>query len=274
MEHIKRTERLGVITYILTSTPNTVHNFSEFCERFSVAKSTVSEDIDFIAAAFSKHGIGMIETIAGAAGGVRFRPISTKESMLSRLDQVAAVLSEPGRLLPGGFLYNSDVSSDTAITSDLGQIIATKYYDRRPDFILTMETKGIPLALMTAKALNVGLVIARRDTKAYEGNAVKINYTSGTENEHLNTMAISRRAVKPGQRTLIVDDFAKGGGTLQGMTEMMSECQVEVLGIETMIRTAQPEVKLCKDFSSLLIMKSTDRMNRTCEVVANEHYFD
>ena len=66
------------------------------------------------------------------------------------LEDVAAKLSEPGRLLPGGFLYTSDVSSDPRVTEALGEILASKFYDRQPDLVLTMETKGIPLALMTA----------------------------------------------------------------------------------------------------------------------------
>ena len=127
---------------------------------------------------------------------------------------------------------------------------------------------------MTAKALGCQLVVARRDTKAYEGSAVKINYMSGADSERIETMALSKRAIQSGQKALIVDDFAKGGGTLQGMVEMMRECQVEVVGVEVMISTLLPENKLCKDISSLLIMKSINRLNNSCEVAANEHYFD
>jgi len=68
---------------------------------------------------------------------------------------------------------------------------------------------------MTARALGVSLVIARRDSRAYEGSAVKINYMGG--GDRIETMALARRAMKPGQRVLIVDDFMKGGGTLQGI---------------------------------------------------------
>ena len=133
------------------------------------------------------------------------------------------------------------------------------YYDRAPQFVLTMETKGIPMAFMTAKMLNVPLVIARRDSKAYEGSAVKINYITGGTTERIETMSLARRSVAPGQRALIIDDFMKGGGTLQGMVEMMKEFQADVVGVGVLIATAQPEIKRIEGVRSLLILEGFDR---------------
>ena len=48
MDKIKRNERLGAMTRILTETPNRIHTLGEFCEMFGAAKSTISEDIDLV----------------------------------------------------------------------------------------------------------------------------------------------------------------------------------------------------------------------------------
>lgn len=272
MDRIKRNERLGAMTRLITEDPNRIHTLSEFCELFGSAKSTISEDIDLIAESLEHFDLGRLETVAGAAGGVRYRPMMSAEKARRTLEDVAAKLSETGRLLPGGFLYTSDVSSDPRVTEALGEILASKFYDRQPDLVLTMETKGIPLALMTARALNVPLVIARRDSKAYEGSAVKINYISGGDSGRIETMALSRRAVKPGQRALIVDDFMKGGGTLQGMVEMMAEFQAEVVGIGVMIATMTPETKRCAGAKALLMFRSADRESGACEVVPSADF--
>lgn len=93
-----------------------------------------------------------------------------------------------------------------------------------------METKGIPVALMTAHALGIPLVIARRSSKVYEGSAVNINYVSGSSG-HIETMSLSRRAVQEGQRALIIDDFIKAGGTAKGMIDLMHEFNVTVVGL-------------------------------------------
>ena len=122
-----------------------------------------------------------------------------------------------------------------------------------------METKGIPIALMTARMLDVPLVIARRDSRAYEGSAVKINYIAGGSDEHIETMALARRAVAPGQRALIIDDFMKGGGTLQGMVDLMKEFLAEVVGVGVMIATAKPEKKRVEGAKALLILEGFEQ---------------
>ncbi len=274
MDKIKRNERLGAMTRILTNTPNRIHTLGEFCELFSAAKSTISEDIDLVSASFAQFDLGRIETVAGAAGGVRYRAMPSPRRIRSVLGDLAKRLQEPGRMLPGGFLYTSDVTSESVTAQALGEIFAMQYYDKAPDFVLTMETKGIPIALMTARMLDVPLVIARRDSRAYEGSAVKINYIAGggNEHEHIETMALARRAVSPGQKALIVDDFMKGGGTLQGMVEMMREFQAEVVGVSVMISTAQPLEKRVKGAHSLLVLDGFDRETGCAIIHPSEKY--
>lgn len=272
MEKIKRNERLGALTRVLLDSPNRIHTLNEFCEMFGSAKSTISEDIDLVSASFKRFDLGVVETIAGAAGGVRYRAIPSSEKALSVLDGIAARLSEPGRMLPGGFLYTSDITADSTIACQIGEIIAARYYDMQPHFVLTMETKGIPLAMMTAKMMDIPLVIARRDSRAYEGSAVKINYMAGGGNERIETMALARRAVAPGQRALIVDDFAKGGGTLRGMVDLMREFQTEVVGISVMITTAVPEKKRVENVHSLLTLEGFDPDTGRANVHPSENY--
>lgn len=272
MDKIKRNERLGAMTRILTNTPNRIHTLGEFCEMFGAAKSTISEDIDLVSASFEQFDLGRIETVAGAAGGVRYRAMPSPEKVRRILGDLAKRLQEPGRMLPGGFLYTSDVTAEPVLAQALGEILAMQYYDRAPDFVLTMETKGIPIALMTARMLDVPLVIARRDSRAYEGSAVKINYIAGGGNERIETMALARRAVNPGQKALIIDDFMKGGGTLQGMVDMMREFQAEVVGVSVMISTAQPVEKRVKGATSLLILEGFDRESGCAIVRPSEKY--
>ena len=253
MDRIKRNERMSAMLRILTETPNRIYTLGEFCELFGAAKSTLSEDIDLLSRTCAAFDLGRLETVAGAAGGVRFRGVPGHLRASQALERIAERLREPGRRLPGGFLYTMDITSEPDACQVAGEILAARYYDAQPDFVLTMETKGIPLALMTARALDVPLVIARRDSPAYEGASVKINYIGG--GERIETMALARRAVSAGQKALIVDDFMKGGGTLRGMADLMSEFQVEVVGIGVMIATAEPERKRVDDASALMVLE-------------------
>ena len=257
MDRIKRNERLGAMTRLITEDPNRIHTLSEFCELFGSAKSTISEDIDLIAESLEHFDLGRLETVAGAAGGVRYRPACDSQSAREFLDSICERLSDPSRVLPGGFLYMADILADPAVVCRMGEILAAHFYADRPSIVITMETMGIPVAMETARILGVPLVIARRDSKAYEGSAVNINYTAGSGNG-IETMSLSRRAVTSAQRALIIDDFMKGGGTIRGMNDLMREFDVEVVGMGVVMSTSEPVKKRMDGVHALLIRQGVN----------------
>lgn len=245
MERIRRTERLAAITRMLVDDPNKSFSLSQFCDAFGAAKSTISEDLDIIRKSLERFELGKLETLPGASGGVRFRPQLTHAQSYETVQALCERLGEPGRVLPAGLLFIADVIADPAVIGSMGQVLASEFYDAAPDFVLTMETQGIPLALMTANALNVPVVIARRSSKAYEGPAVHISYLAGSQ---FKTMSLSRRLVSPGQKALLVDDVLRSGGTATGMYDLMSEFSAEVVGAAMLVATEEacgrfPQIK-------------------------------
>ena len=239
MEKVKRGERLVAMSRMLSGNPNKVIPYQVFCDRFQAAKSSISEDIAAIARVLDEYGLGQVTTITGAAGGARFRPLMPWPQARELVLQVAGALNQEDRALPGGYLYLSDILSDPDLTRRMGAILASVSYDLGVDFVLTMETKGIPVAMMTAEALNVPLVIARRISKVYEGSAVNINYPDGTG--RIETMSLARRAVASGRRALIVDDFMRHGGTALGMIALMKEFNAQVAGLAFMLAQERQE---------------------------------
>ncbi len=229
MDKLKRNDRMAVMAQVLCSSPNRIYPFAYFCNLFDTARSTVSEDVDLLEKVFDRFSIGRVETVIGAAGGVRFRPSAGDGAQREALERICDRLTEPDRLLPGGYLYQSDIFSQPESLRLMAGIIAGASYYTAPDFILTMETKGIPLAMMTAQAMGVPLKIARHTNKVYEGSTVSISYVSA--NGRVDTMSLSRRAVREGGRALIVDDFMRGGGTVRGLISLMREFNVDVTGV-------------------------------------------
>ena len=252
MEKIRRNERMSAMMKILTDSPNRIFTLSHFCELFGAAKSTMSEDIDILRDVVNQFGLGELETVTGAAGGVRYRTKVKRPAARQFVSELCQMLSGTERVLPGGFLYYSDILANPDTVSRMGEIIATEYYSAAPDFVLTMETKGIPVAYAVAHALGVPMVIARRSSKVYEGSAVNINYVSGSGS--IETMSLSRRAVKEGSRCLIVDDFLKGGGTAKGMVDLMREFGVTVVGMSFVMSTAKPLKKRVTGEKSLMVL--------------------
>ena len=262
MEKIRRNERMSAMMKILSASPNRIFTLSYFCELFGAAKSTMSEDIDILRDVVKTFQLGELETVTGAAGGVRYRPRTSKASSRAYIASLCEKLSNENRVLPGGFLYYSDILSTPQIVQRMGEILAAEYYETSPDFVLTMETKGIPVALMTAHALGIPLVIA---SKVYEGSAVNINYVSGSSG-HIETMSLSRRAVQEGQRALIIDDFIKAGGTAKGMIDLMHEFNVTVVGLGFVMSTAQPAKKRVQGEKALMVMEISQEDNPVAKV--------
>lgn len=74
MSRMSRSERIGVMTKILLDQPNRIFTLNYFSELFGVAKSTVSEDVMLLRRALNTFNLGTLETVVGAAGGVKYKP--------------------------------------------------------------------------------------------------------------------------------------------------------------------------------------------------------
>ena len=265
MEKLRRSERIIAMTKTLLERPYKQFSLNYFTEFFSVAKSTVSEDITIIRQSLQKFGMGFIETYPGAAGGVKYLPYKKAEDISAFVRELCSKLSASDRILPGGFIYMTDIVFSPNFAKQVGEIFATKFSDLEIDYVITVETKGIPLALMTAHAYNVPLVIIRRDPKVTEGSSVSINYVSGSS-RRMQSMTLARRALPVGARVLIIDDFMKAGGTTQGMIDLMVEFDAHVAGIGVLVETAEPAEKLVKDYVSFAVLESIDERTREIKI--------
>ena len=257
MDKMSRKERIAVILGTLMRYPNKQYSLSYFCGILNAAKSTMSEDIKIIKETIAQYDLGLVEVVAGAGGGVRYIPFLSDAEERRFLAETAKKLSEPHRILPGGFIYTIDILLNTEYADKMGEVLAKRFLNTRPDFIVTAETKGIPLAISVARAMGKPLAIARRDSRITEGSVVTINYLSGTS-RRLQTMSLSKRAVHEGQKALVIDDFIAGGGTVKAMCDMMKEFNIAVVGCGAAIAMAKPEKKRVENYISLFILDYVD----------------
>ncbi|MDS1030291.1 pur operon repressor [Bacillota bacterium LX-D] len=258
---MRRSQRIAIITKVLSENPRKLFPLNYFTEELGAAKSTISEDLALIKDTFNVYNLGEIQTIAGATGGVKLIPRLGEENIKKFLESFAERLTEKERVIPGGYIYMTDLIFNPNYANMVGEIFATVYNHLEPDYIVTIETKGIPLAMSTARAFNVPLVIIRDDSKVTEGSAVSINYISGSTGR-IRTMALARRSLPTGSKVLLIDDFMRAGGTARGMKELMEEFKTEVLGIGVLVSTAEPEEKLVDDYLSLLVLESVNEKEK------------
>lgn len=245
---------------ILCNHPNKIFTLNYFSDMFKTAKSTISDDAVIIRGLLNNFQLGDIETIVGAAGGIKFISRLFEDDKVF-IGDICEKLSVPDRILPGGFLYITDILFMPQVVQRLGNMLASQFYHTQPDFVLTVETKGIPIAMAVAKALNCPVVTARRESKVTEGSTVSINYVSASS-KRIQTMSLVKRGVHKGQRALIVDDFMKGGGTAKGLRELLYEFEAEIAGVGVIISTEDPAKKMVNDYKSLMVLEQVDEGER------------
>lgn len=264
MDKVKRSERLAIISKILADQPSSLISLSYFTQMLGSAKSSLSEDLTILKSVFEAHGLGQIETLPGVAGGVIYRPHFSDREAESLTERLCALINQPERILPGGFLYLTDVIGDPKLMGEVGLFFARSFREAKPDAVLTIETKGIPIGMMTARALNLPLVIVRSDSRISEGTSIGISYLSGTQ-KRLVTMSLPKRAITKGSRVLFVDDFLRGGGTAKGILDLVAEFESQCVGMGFLVDIAGG-VKQVRDYVALLSLESIDPNARTLSI--------
>lgn len=262
---LRRSARLVDMTQHLLERPYKLIPLTYFAERFGSAKSSISEDLSIIKELFEHKGSGALRTLAGAAGGVKYIPLLKREQAIEAIEELRAALEKTERLLPGGYLYMSDILGDPETLNKLGKIMATVFAEREIDAVMTVETKGIPLAYATANFLNVPVVIVRRDSKVTEGSVVSINYVSGSS-KRIQTMSLARRVMPEQSKVLIIDDYMKAGGTARGMVDLLKEFNAEVVGLGVLAEAADVEERLIEDYVSLAKIVQLDPRQKEIKV--------
>jgi purine operon repressor len=268
----RRSERLIDMTNYLLEHPHQLVSLTFFAERYSSAKSSISEDLGIIKETFEQRGIGTLQTVPGAAGGVKFFVKVGEEEAKLFVQELCDLIANPDRLLPGGYLYLTDILGDPIIVQKVGRMIASFYANANIDVVVTVATKGIPLAYAVASHLNAPVVIVRRDNKVTEGPTVSINYVSGST-KRIQTMVLSKRSLAEGSKVLIVDDFMKAGGTVMGMISLLEEFNAEVAGIAVLVEAEKINERLVDEYLSLIQLSDVDVKEKTISVHEGNYFF-
>lgn len=269
----KRSERLVDMTQYLMEHPHKLIPLTFFASLYQSAKSSISEDLTIVKETFEERGKGLLVTIPGAAGGVKFIPTMTEEDVKKVAQELMVQLSKAERLLPGGYLYMTDLLGEPALMNKIGKVFASAFANEKIDAIMTVATKGIPIAHAIARHLNVPVVVVRRDSKVTEGPTVSINYVSGSA-RRIQTMVLSKRSMEKGQRVLITDDFMKVGGTINGMKSLLEEFNCELAGIAVLVEAEHEGDQLVKDYLSLVKLHEVNEKDGTIALTEGNYFLE
>ncbi|GAB3805407.1 pur operon repressor [Virgibacillus kimchii] len=263
---MKRSNRLVILTNYFLENPRKHTQLPYFVDRLDTTKASVSEDLDIIHQVFQNEGLGYLNRTTGAAGGVKFIPENAEAVNVSFIEKLCKKLEDVERILPGGYLYMSDLLGDSKMVREIGRVFASAFSEKDIDVVVTVATKGIPLAYATAQFLNVPVVIVRRDPKVTEGSSVSINYVSGSSRK-IQTMVLPKRSLQEGANVCIIDDFMKAGGTITGMINLLGEFEANVEAIGVLAEADdEEEERVVDEYTSLVKITNVDSKGKSIYV--------
>jgi xanthine phosphoribosyltransferase len=139
---------------------------------------------------------------------------------------------EGGVLIVDQFLNHQ---IDPILSEQLGNEITRRYEGETITKVLTVEASGIAVALMTARALGVPVVFAKKAKNVSQiGEILTAEVYSFTKKQS-TLITVSKKFINESDRVLIVDDFLAHGEALRGLCQIVEITGAQVVGVGIVI---------------------------------------
>ncbi len=130
---------------------------------------------------------------------------------------------------------------DPVLMQKIGEEFAEHYKDMGITKVVTIESSGIAPALMTAMALEVPMIILKKQpSKVLNDNlfqTVVTSYTRGTSYE----LSLAQEYISEDDHVLIIDDFLADGEAATGAIRLLRKAHATIGGIGILIeKSFQP----------------------------------
>ena len=268
LKKYSKIERMTIITKTLVENPSKIYTLQYFSDFLNSAKSTLSEDVKMIEEIMKDTKSGTINSLPGAAGGIYYFPEKSNEQIEEVKNELCTILKDEKRIITGGYLYMNDIFYNPEILEKISKCIVNKYKTEEIDYIVTIETKGIPLAMTIARLINKPIIVVRKAARLTEGTTIQTNYITSSS-KTIKTMALPIKSINRNSKVLFVDDFMKAGGTAKGIIDLMKEFDTEVVGIAVVMATKEPFEKVVKNYYSLITFEGIDEENKEIRIFPN-----
>lgn len=141
-------------------------------------------------------------------------------------------IARDGKCLPGGALkvdtflnHQMDLKLMHACAEEFARLFA----DRKVDKVLTIEASGIAPAAFVGHLLRVPMVFAKKVKPLTMSEAYSSVISSFTKKCD-STVVVSKEALHPGERVLVIDDLLAYGNASIGLVDLCRQAGAEVVG--------------------------------------------
>ncbi|WP_367342678.1 xanthine phosphoribosyltransferase [Limosilactobacillus sp.] len=158
--------------------------------------------------------------------------------------ELVDLIKKSGKVLPGNVLkvdsfLNHQVNP--VLMQHCGEELARRFKDSGVTRVWTVESSGIAPALMTALALGVPMIFARKHKSLTLTDDLYTADVYSYTKRVTNHISIAKRFVQSDDKILLVDDFLANGQAVSGMMEIAKQAGVQVVGAGIVIeKSFQP----------------------------------
>ena len=124
---------------------------------------------------------------------------------------------------------------DPELMRSIGLDFADHYKDADITKVMTIESSGIAPAVFTALALDVPMIILKKQTsKILGGDVFQTNITSFTKGTSYE-LTLSKDYINKGDNVLIIDDFLANGEAAMGAIRLALSAKAHIAGVGILI---------------------------------------
>ena len=130
---------------------------------------------------------------------------------------------------------------DVNLMEELGKDMAEHFRGQGVTKVFTIEAPGIAPALFTARALEVPLVILKKQNAENLGTEVWQTEVVSYTKDSSHRLTLAKNYISDSDHVLIVDDFLANGEAATGAVRLIRKAHATVAGIGVLIeKTFQP----------------------------------
>ena len=151
----------------------------------------------------------------------------------------------------GGHADFAAILRSPAVVETIGEALATPFKERAVSVVIGIEARGFIFAALAARALGVGLVLARKAGSVHPGSEVETATHPDWRGRHL-VMRVSAKAVQAGDELLLFDDWVETGSQATTVARLVGRLGGEVIGVSAVVDDAPDHVRIALNLVGLV----------------------
>lgn len=132
--------------------------------------------------------------------------------------------------------------ADRGVLSRAAAALAEPFAGAAIDKVAALEARGFILGAAVALELDAGFVAIRKPGSIHPGPKARIETKPSWRGKPV-TLEIQRAAIGPGERLLVVDDWAETGSQAIAAKQLIEECGGEYAGLTMLVGQLPDELR-------------------------------